>query len=131
MTVIPQSSLLSVSNHQRVSNGFHVSLLDKYPQPANSSKGRITLPSSCCSFKENQISLDFRSTDSLNQHISDLEVSLSLLNSMQLLTHAKTIKCHIEISLEPYISRRVLVILPNYMMLSHDCLLQKSSRGEI
>jgi hypothetical protein len=78
MTVIPQSSLLSVSNHQRVSNQLHVSMLDKYPQPINSSKGKITLPSSCCSLKEKQTSLDFRSTDSLNQHISDFQVSLSL-----------------------------------------------------
>lgn len=73
MTVIPQSSLLSVSNHPRVSNQFHVSLLDKYPLPANSCKGKITLPSSSYSFKEKHISLDFRSTDSLNQHISDFE----------------------------------------------------------
>ncbi|XP_059444284.1 protein ROOT INITIATION DEFECTIVE 3-like isoform X1 [Corylus avellana] len=74
LTVIPQSSLLSVSNHQRVSNQLQVSMLDKYPQPASSSKEKITLPSSCCSLKEKQISLDFRSTDSLNQHISDFQL---------------------------------------------------------
>ncbi|GMY15092.1 protein ROOT INITIATION DEFECTIVE 3-like [Fagus crenata] len=73
LTVIPQSSLHSVSNHQRVSNQFHVSLLDKYPQPANSFKGTITPPSLCHSYEEKQTSLDFRSTDSLQQHIFDLE----------------------------------------------------------
>ena len=67
LTVIPQSSLHSVSNHQRVSNQFHVSLLDKYPQPANSFKGTITPPSLCHSYEEKQTSLDFRSSDSLQQ----------------------------------------------------------------
>ncbi|KAM3751965.1 hypothetical protein ACB098_04G152200 [Castanea mollissima] len=73
MTVIPQSSLLSVSKNQRVSNQFHVSLLEKYPQPANSFKGTLNLLSLGHSFEEKQTSLDFQSTDSLQQHISDLE----------------------------------------------------------
>ncbi|KAF5476578.1 hypothetical protein F2P56_003315 [Juglans regia] len=73
MVVIPQSSLLSASNHLGVLNQFHVSLLDKYPQPANSSKGTATLLSLPRSFKGTQTSFDSRSTHSSNQHMSDLE----------------------------------------------------------
>ena len=94
MTVIPQSSLLSISKNQRVSNQFHVSLLEKYPQPANSFKGTLNLLSFGHSFEEKRTSVDFQSTDSLQQHISDLEVFPSLLK--QMLTNAQTIKCNIE-----------------------------------
>lgn len=94
MTVIPQSSLLSISKNQRVSNQFHVSLLEKYPQPANSFKGTLNLLSFGHSFEEKRTSVDFQSTDSLQQHISDLEVFPTLLK--QMLTNAQTIKCNIE-----------------------------------
>lgn len=91
MIVIPQSSLLSASNHLGVSNQFYVSLLDKYPRPANSSKGTATLLSLHRSFKVKQASFDSQGAHSSNQHMSDLEVSSSLMNSMWLLTHTQTI----------------------------------------
>ncbi|KAG2678577.1 hypothetical protein I3760_11G008900 [Carya illinoinensis] len=78
MMVIPQSSLLSASNHSGVLNQFHVSLLDKYPQPANSSKGTATLLSLRHSFKGTQTSFDSRSTHSSNQHMFDLEKEQTL-----------------------------------------------------
>ncbi|KAF3436857.1 hypothetical protein FNV43_RR19610 [Rhamnella rubrinervis] len=73
LVVIPQSSLFSVSNHQKAFNTFHVSLLDKYPQPANSLNERITLLSSGCSPRETQSSVQFQSTENSYQQIYDME----------------------------------------------------------
>ncbi|PPD79869.1 hypothetical protein GOBAR_DD23209 [Gossypium barbadense] len=42
MVVIKQSSLFPISNHQRVTHQFQVSLLQKYPQPSNPGKGMAT-----------------------------------------------------------------------------------------
>ncbi|KAM1080565.1 hypothetical protein ACFX13_015484 [Malus domestica] len=53
LAVIPQSSLLPVSNHRKKSNAFGVSVLGKHPQPANSSNEKITLFSPCHSRKPN------------------------------------------------------------------------------
>ncbi|KAL4363459.1 hypothetical protein GQ457_04G015200 [Hibiscus cannabinus] len=53
MVVIKQSSLLPISNHQRVPNQFQVSLLQKYPQPSNSGTGiTMFLSSPACHNKQ-------------------------------------------------------------------------------
>ncbi|KDP30939.1 hypothetical protein JCGZ_11315 [Jatropha curcas] len=73
MVLIPHSSLLPSSNHQRVSYKFRVSLLHKCPLPAaNSSKGTVTLLRSCSSAEDNQTSPDFITT-SLDHHIFEME----------------------------------------------------------
>ncbi|TQE09866.1 hypothetical protein C1H46_004444 [Malus baccata] len=66
LAVIPQSSLLPVSNHRKLSNALGVSILDKYPQPANSSEEKITLFPSC------QPSMNFQTSDSC-QKIYDMK----------------------------------------------------------
>ncbi|XWS51389.1 hypothetical protein CRYUN_Cryun12cG0172400 [Craigia yunnanensis] len=77
MVVIKQSTLFSISNHQRVPNQFHVSLLQKYPQPSNSCKGMVTLISlSACLNK--QTSTNFQANNLLEHLIFDSEVSLFL-----------------------------------------------------
>ncbi|GAV56525.1 WD40 domain-containing protein, partial [Cephalotus follicularis] len=73
LVVIPQSSVLPVSNNKRASNQYRVSSLDKYPQPANTSNGLITLLPSCSSLKEDQTSIYNQRTNSLEQQIFDLE----------------------------------------------------------
>ncbi|XP_010248940.1 PREDICTED: protein ROOT INITIATION DEFECTIVE 3-like [Nelumbo nucifera] len=73
LVVIPQSSLVSVvENHQRVCYGLRVPVLDKYPQPVNSSSGTVTLLPTYCSIEDGNMTT-FRSTHSLNQQILDLE----------------------------------------------------------
>ncbi|XP_059638861.1 protein ROOT INITIATION DEFECTIVE 3-like [Cornus florida] len=74
LVVIPHLSLLPVMNHrQRASNQFRVSSLDKLPRPTNSSKGMVTLLPSCSSLKVQHFTSEFRSTDSMNQQILELE----------------------------------------------------------
>ncbi|KAK9278188.1 hypothetical protein L1049_027748 [Liquidambar formosana] len=73
LVVIPQSSLLSVPNRQRISNRSRVSLLDKYPQPATLSEGMPAHLFTCCSPKDHHTSIDFQRTNSMNQQILDLE----------------------------------------------------------
>lgn len=93
LVVIPQSSLLSVSNHRRVSNAFGVSSLNKYPQPPNSSKEKIPLLSSCHFLKGNH-------TTHSGQQIYDTEVSLFLLHTYMhatlrhMHTHMRTTHTH-------------------------------------
>ncbi|KAF2311466.1 hypothetical protein GH714_024057 [Hevea brasiliensis] len=73
LALIPHSSLLTSSNHQRVPYQIRLSLLEKCPQPeANSSKGTVALLHSCSSLKDHQTSLDFR-TNSLNHQIFEME----------------------------------------------------------
>ncbi|XP_052176443.1 protein ROOT INITIATION DEFECTIVE 3-like [Diospyros lotus] len=73
LVVIPQSSLQPRMNHQRASNHFRVSVLDKVSNPADSYKEPlISLPSS--SFGEDRnIAYEFPSTGLLKQYILDLE----------------------------------------------------------
>ncbi|MBA0707847.1 hypothetical protein Golax_019858, partial [Gossypium laxum] len=52
MVVIKQSSLFPISNHQRVTHQFQVSLLQKYPQPSNPGKGMATFLSFPASHSE-------------------------------------------------------------------------------
>ncbi|KAA8542138.1 hypothetical protein F0562_023290 [Nyssa sinensis] len=73
LAVIPQSSLLPMTDHRRASDQLRVSLLEKYPQPANSYTGMITLQPSGCSHEESGFVPKYRSTDLLNQHILELE----------------------------------------------------------
>ncbi|KAB5525117.1 hypothetical protein DKX38_022866 [Salix brachista] len=54
LVVIPRSA----SNHRRVSNQFRVSVLNKCPQPANSSNGILTLLHTCSSPKDHQAPVD-------------------------------------------------------------------------
>lgn len=79
LAVIPRSSLLPGSNQRR---GFGLSILKKYPQPANSSRRdmSITLASPCQVLKEDHNLINCQTTDT-HQHIYDMEVSLSLSNN--------------------------------------------------
>lgn len=86
LAVIPQSSLLPVSNHRKDSDAFGVSVLDKYPQPANSSNEKITLFSPCHSLKGNQISINFQTTDFAAQQIQNMEKDLIAAMEMKLET---------------------------------------------
>ncbi|KAF9668004.1 hypothetical protein SADUNF_Sadunf15G0081700 [Salix dunnii] len=69
LVVIPRSA----SNHRRVSNQFRVSVLNKCPQPANSSNGILTLLHTCSSPKDHQAPVDFKRTNSLDQQIFEIE----------------------------------------------------------
>ncbi|KAF5932980.1 hypothetical protein HYC85_029151 [Camellia sinensis] len=85
LVVIPQLSLFPRMNHNhKTFNQFRVSMLDKYPKPANSSEGVLTyLPSSSSTDKGHCIASEFRTTDLLKQQILELEVlSLSLSLSL-------------------------------------------------
>ncbi|KAL6175026.1 hypothetical protein ACLB2K_051669 [Fragaria x ananassa] len=71
LAVIPRSSLLPGSNQRR---GFGLSILKKYPQPANSSRRdmSITLASPCQVLKEDHNLINCQTTDT-HQHIYDME----------------------------------------------------------
>lgn len=58
-----------MKNHQRASNSFRVSLLEKYPQTPSSFKGMVTLAPS----QEQEIMGEYCSTNLLNQQIIDFE----------------------------------------------------------
>ncbi|KAJ0049020.1 hypothetical protein Pint_15698 [Pistacia integerrima] len=73
LLVIPKSSLLSLSNHQRVSNKFRISLLDKYPQPDSLSTGMITLLHSYFSSNDDHFSINLQGTKSLYQYMCELQ----------------------------------------------------------
>ncbi|XP_057971225.1 protein ROOT INITIATION DEFECTIVE 3-like isoform X2 [Malania oleifera] len=68
LVVIPQLSLLSMTNNPKVSNQFRVSPLEKLPSPSNSTKGTV-----CCSLKDHRTIVDCRSAETLNRQILDLE----------------------------------------------------------
>lgn len=76
MVVIKQSTLFSMSDHQKVPNQFRVSLLQKYLQPSNSGKGMVTLLPFSASF-DKQTSTNFQGNNLLGHLIFDSEVSLS------------------------------------------------------
>ncbi|KAJ6339605.1 hypothetical protein OIU77_007540 [Salix suchowensis] len=69
LVLIPRSA----SNHRRVSNQFRVSVLNKCPQPANSSNGILTLLHTCSSPEDHQAPVDFKRTNSLDQQIFEME----------------------------------------------------------
>ncbi|CAL5361867.1 unnamed protein product [Camellia sinensis] len=73
--VIRRFNHLKVMNHNhKTFNQFRVSVLDKYPKPANSSEGVLTyLPSSSSRDKGHCIASEFRTTDLLKQQILELE----------------------------------------------------------
>ncbi|XP_028058481.1 protein ROOT INITIATION DEFECTIVE 3-like [Camellia sinensis] len=75
LVVIPQLSLFPRMNHNhKTFNQFRVSVLDKYPKPANSSEGVLTyLPSSSSRDEGHCIASEFRTTDLLKQQILELE----------------------------------------------------------
>ncbi|XVE56609.1 hypothetical protein DITRI_Ditri04bG0024700 [Diplodiscus trichospermus] len=76
MVVIKQSTLLPISNHQRVANQFRVSLLQKYPHSSNSGKGMVTFHSlSACLNK--QTSSNFQGNNLLDRIIFDSERELT------------------------------------------------------
>ncbi|KAK9008772.1 hypothetical protein V6N11_080250 [Hibiscus sabdariffa] len=70
MVVIKQSSLLPISNHQRVPNQFQVSLLQKYPQPSNSGTG-ITMFLSLPACHNKQTPIHFHGNNLLDHLISE------------------------------------------------------------
>ncbi|OMO71737.1 hypothetical protein COLO4_28084 [Corchorus olitorius] len=75
MVVIKQSTL---SNHQKVPNQFRVSLLQKYPQPTNSSKGMSAF--------NRQPSADFQGNNNLLDHLilnSEREKTAALMMQMK------------------------------------------------
>ncbi|XP_017972462.1 PREDICTED: protein ROOT INITIATION DEFECTIVE 3 [Theobroma cacao] len=72
MVVIKQSTLLPMSNHQKATNQFCVSLLQKYPEPANSGEGMSTFLSlSAC--RNQQTSTNFQGNNLLDHLIFDSE----------------------------------------------------------
>ncbi|PWA58701.1 G-protein beta WD-40 repeat-containing protein [Artemisia annua] len=71
MAVIPKSSLVPLTAHQRKTTHFPVSLLQKYSQQTDPSKDTVTLISSS---SDQQITHQFQSDSLLNQQIHDLEV---------------------------------------------------------
>ncbi|KAF5932972.1 hypothetical protein HYC85_029143 [Camellia sinensis] len=75
LVVIPQLSLFPRMNHNhKTFNQFRVFVLDKYPEPANSSEGVLTyLPSSSSRDEGHCIASEFRTTDLLKQQILELE----------------------------------------------------------
>ncbi|CAL5444439.1 unnamed protein product [Camellia sinensis] len=75
LVVIPQLSLFPKMNHNhKTFNQFRVSVLDKYPKPANSSEGVLTyLPSSSSRDEGHCIASEFRTTDLLKQQILEFE----------------------------------------------------------
>ncbi|OVA09493.1 WD40 repeat [Macleaya cordata] len=74
MVVIKRSLLLSLAeNSQRVSYQPRVSLLDKYPQPTNTSRGTVALLPTYSSLEEDISNTGFCSTTSMNKQILDLE----------------------------------------------------------
>ncbi|WKA07929.1 hypothetical protein VitviT2T_025699 [Vitis vinifera] len=126
MVVIPKSSLLSVTNHQRFSNQFRVSLLDKYPQPGNSSMGMITLLPLCCSHRVHLPTIGFQSTVSLNQQILDLEqectpgaIQMKLETSIENRMWAARMTKHV-MEMNKHLQSRLLDLMQNRLLLSAD-----------
>ncbi|XP_044487066.1 protein ROOT INITIATION DEFECTIVE 3-like [Mangifera indica] len=74
LLVIPKFSLLSSSSHQKVSNKFRISLLDKYPQQDNFSKGMKTLLHSHFSRQDDEFCKIFQGTKSLDQYMCELQL---------------------------------------------------------
>ncbi|KAI3877050.1 hypothetical protein MKX03_004187 [Papaver bracteatum] len=73
LLVIPRSSLPFVENHQRVSYQPRVSLLDKYQQPSNTSRGTVAILPSYCSLEDNLSTAGFSTIGSMNNQILELE----------------------------------------------------------
>ncbi|KAJ4972973.1 hypothetical protein NE237_006147 [Protea cynaroides] len=78
MVIVPQSSLLPGVENQNISNDqLYVSVLEKYPQSANFSRGPVMrLPT--CLPKDSPINAGFLSTDSMNKQILELEQGRTL-----------------------------------------------------
>lgn len=66
--IIPRSVLL---NHQRSSNQYRISLLEKYPQRPNSANGTIISLPPFSSLKGNHTSAGLQKTSLLDQHLFD------------------------------------------------------------
>ncbi|CAL5444452.1 unnamed protein product [Camellia sinensis] len=75
LVVIPRLSLFPRMNHNhKTFNQFRVSVLDKYPKPANSFEGLLTYLLSSSSRDEGHcIAFEFRTTNLLKQQILELE----------------------------------------------------------
>ncbi|KAI3983693.1 hypothetical protein MKX01_001097 [Papaver californicum] len=73
LLVIPRSSLPFVENSQRVSYQPRVSLLDKYQQPTNTSRGTVAILPSYCSVEENFFTAGYSTISSMNNQILELE----------------------------------------------------------
>ncbi|CAL5444445.1 unnamed protein product [Camellia sinensis] len=75
LVVIPRLSLFPRMNHNhKTFNQFRVSVLDKYPKPANSFEGLLTYLLSSSSRDEGHcIAFQFRTTNLLKQQILELE----------------------------------------------------------
>ncbi|KAL1814601.1 hypothetical protein ACET3Z_017175 [Daucus carota] len=69
LLVMPQSSLVPLKSHQRPSNSFRCSLLEKYTQASPTSNGMAPLLPS----RDHEIMEEYCTTDLLNQHITDLQ----------------------------------------------------------
>ncbi|XP_024171419.1 protein ROOT INITIATION DEFECTIVE 3 [Rosa chinensis] len=120
LAVIPRSSLLPGSNQRR---GSGVSLLEKYPQPANSSRGdmSIALASPCQFLKENQTSINFQTTD---QHIYDMEkeytpasMEMKLEQSLEERTWATRMANHV-MDMNRHLQSRLLDLMQSSFLLS-------------
>ncbi|KAI3885304.1 hypothetical protein MKW98_002696 [Papaver atlanticum] len=73
LLVIPRSSLPFVENNQRVSYQPRVSLLDKYQQPSNTSRGTVAILPSYCSLEDDLSTAGFSTIGSMNNQILELE----------------------------------------------------------
>ncbi|XP_021905497.1 protein ROOT INITIATION DEFECTIVE 3-like [Carica papaya] len=71
--IIPRSVLL---NHQRSSNQYRISLLEKYPQRPNSANGTIISLPPFSSLKGNHTSAGLQKTSLLDQHLFDSKAEL-------------------------------------------------------
>lgn len=83
MVVIPSSSLIPSSIHQRKSTHLPISTLQKYSQNNDPLNETVTLLSSP---GEQHITRQYESANLLNQQALDLEVQISLSLSLSLIT---------------------------------------------
>ncbi|CAK7336679.1 unnamed protein product [Dovyalis caffra] len=126
LVVIPRSSLHSASNHRRVSNQFRVSLLDKCPQPANSSNGILTLLHTCSSPKGHQSSVDFGITNLLDRQIFEMQqgqtpaaMQMKVETSMDHRTWARRMTNHV-VEMNRHLQSRLLDLMQIRLLLATE-----------
>ncbi|XP_050377623.1 protein ROOT INITIATION DEFECTIVE 3-like [Argentina anserina] len=122
LAVIPRSSLLPGSSQRR---GLGLSLLEKYPQPANLFRQdtRITLASPCQVLNENQTAINFQTTHSC-QHMYDMEkkytpasMEIKLEQSLAERTWATTMANHV-MDMNRHLQSQLLDLMQSRFLLS-------------
>ncbi|VVA21756.1 PREDICTED: WD [Prunus dulcis] len=117
LAVIPQSSLLSVSNHRRVSNAFGVSSLDKYPQPPNSSKEKMPLLSSCHFLKGNQTTHSEQQICDTEEEFSPAAMQMKLETSLEHRMWATRMAKHV-MEMNTHLQTRLLDLMQSGLLRS-------------